>query len=51
MDSRHNLGKDAAPGHPSTSVHTETTSVRSNFLEISILKINLLGKRKLSCYE
>ena len=48
-DSRHNLGKDATPGHSSTSVYTETTSIINN-LEILIPKINIFEK-KLACYK
>ena len=29
-DCRHNLGKDATPGHLSNSIYTETTSIRNN---------------------
>ena len=49
-DGRHNLGKDAMQGHPSTNVYTETISIRNNLLGILIPKINIFGK-KLACYE
>ena len=50
-DGHHNLGKDATPGHSSTSVYTETTSIRNSLFEILIPKINIFGKNKLVCYE
>ena len=50
-DGRHNLGKDATPGHPSTSIYTETTSIRNNLAEIPTPKIKIFGKKKLACYE
>ena len=50
-DGRHILGKDATPGHPSTSVYTETTSIRNNLLEILIPKVNIFRKKKLACHE
>ena len=48
---RHNLGKDAAKGHASTSVYKDTTSIRNNLLGILITKINIFGRRKIQCYE
>ena len=50
-DGCHNLGKDATQGHASTSVYTETTSIRNNLLGILILRITILGKKKLACYK
>ena len=50
-DARHNLRKDAAPGHQSISEYTEATSIRNNLLRILIPKINIFGKKKLACYE
>lgn len=48
---RHNLGKDAAKGHASTSVYKDTTSIINNLLGILITKINIFGRRKIQCYE
>ena len=50
-DGCHNLGKDVTPGHLSTSVYTETTSIRNNLLEILIPKINIFEKKKSARYE
>ena len=47
-DGHHNLGKDATPGHPSTTVDTETTSIRMSLLEMLIPKINIFGKKELA---
>ena len=44
-DGRHNSGKDATPGHLSTSIYTETTSIKNNVSEILIPKINIFGKK------
>ena len=48
---RHNLRKDAAQGHQSTSEYTDATSIRNNLLRILIVQINIFGKKKLACYE
>ena len=45
-DGLHSLGKGAPSNHPSTSVYTETTSIRNNLLRILIPKINIFGKKK-----
>ena len=50
-DGHNNLGKYATQGNASTSVYTETTSIRNNLLGILIPKINIFGKKKLACYE
>ena len=50
-DGRHNLGKDAAKGHASTSVYKDTTTIRNNLIGILITKINIFGRRKIQCYE
>ena len=50
-DGHHKLGRDATQGNTSTSVCTETTSIRNNLLGILIPKINIFGKKKLACYE
>ena len=42
----HNPRNDATPGHPSTSVYAETTSIRNNLLEILMPK-----KSMLACYK
>ena len=48
---RHNLRKDAAPGHQSTSEYKEATSIRNNLVRILIPKLNTFGKKKSACYE
>ena len=40
------LGKGATSNHPSTSVYTETTSIRNNLLRILIPKISIFVKKK-----
>ena len=47
----YSLGKNATQGYASTSAYTETTSVRNNHFGILIRKTNMLGKKKLACYE
>ena len=38
-------GKDATQGQASTSVYTETTSIRKNLLGILVPKMNIFGKK------
>ena len=45
------IKEDAAQGHASTSLYTETACLSNNLLGILTPKINIFGKKKLTCYE